>query len=374
MADEGKRAVPAGLNAARVTAAAMVVGGFLLLVVSTVWLLVRLWQLSQVEPISHTEFLVSFVGAAALMFAGWGFCVLLWGLAEILRKLADVVEASQQTALAASTGGLTGGGGVATAGVGEQTRLLTELIRLTREVRDIGLLSEADRAHRLQAEASALIRQLEAEIPVLLQEHRLQEAHERLQRARARFPKVPNWDVLAEKVEQTRAKFEAHDLETATREVEELISLGAWERANDVVQNLQRRHPNLQKAGELSRRVAKAREQATAEERARLMSQAQDATNRRDWSRALELVQTVMARYPNSLEAHDLRQQLPTLRANAEIQRRQEMETRIRDLIKEHRYTEALTIARQLIARYPDSPQAGVLREQLPRLEQKAGG
>jgi outer membrane protein assembly factor BamD (BamD/ComL family) len=102
------------------------------------------------------------------------------------------------------------------------------------------------------------------------------------------------------------------------------------------------------------------------------MSRAQDATTRREWREALQAVETVIARFPDSAEAHDLRLQLPTLRANVEIQARHEMETTIRDLIRDQRFSEALRIARELIARYPDSPQAAVLREQLHRLEQRA--
>jgi len=52
------------------------------------------------------------------------------------------------------------------------------------------------------------------------------------------------------------------------------------------------------------------------------MSQAQDATHRRDWPRALELVETLISHFPGSAEAQELRQQLPTLQANLEIQKR----------------------------------------------------
>jgi hypothetical protein len=139
-----------------------------------------------------------------------------------------------------------------------------------------------------------------------------------------------------------------------------------------VVRDLQQRHPDAPQVGELARRVVAEREKATAEERAKLMARAQEATNRRDWTIALQNVEEVLARFPNSPEAEELRQQLPTLRANVEIQTRQRMEAQIRELIKDHRYREALRIARIVIDQYPDSPQAAVLREQLPRIEQRA--
>ena len=48
------------------------------------------------------------------------------------------------------------------------------------------------------------------------------------------------------------------------------------------------------------------------------------------------------------------------------------MEAKIRQLLTEKRYEQAVRMARQLIARYPNSPQASVLHDQLPRLEEKA--
>jgi outer membrane protein assembly factor BamD (BamD/ComL family) len=148
--------------------------------------------------------------------------------------------------------------------------------------------------------------------------------------------------------------------------------LAAWDRAAEVVRDLQRRHPNSERVGELARRVTMGQDKAIAEERARLMSRAQAATDQHNWTEALRWVQEVIQKYPNSAETHDLRLQLPTLRANSEIQVRQQLEAEIRDLIRDQRYADALRRARQVIADYPDSPQAQVLREQLPKLEQRA--
>jgi hypothetical protein len=49
------------------------------------------------------------------------------------------------------------------------------------------------------------------------------------------------------------------------------------------------------------------------------------------------------------------------------------MENEFRELMKQQRYSEALSLAHELIDRYPKSPQAEVLREQLPRLEARVG-
>jgi hypothetical protein len=169
-----------------------------------------------------------------------------------------------------------------------------------------------------------------------------------------------------------RAQVESHDIDAAQRQIEDLASLGAWDRVAEVLNELLQRHPESAKANELAQKIRTQRNKAVAEQRARLMAQAQDATNAREWKKALHLATTVCQRFPRSPEAQALRMQLPTLQENAEIQIRQHMESEIRDLIKEQRYDEALRIAHELLQQYPDSPQAAVLREQLPRLEERA--
>lgn len=352
-----------GLDQGRLAAVALMVLGSLSALVALVWALGHFWDLSHREP--EPARLTEYLQVVALLLASWGFAALLWGAAEILRQL---IDARDQAAMGGNTPRPAN-----TDPRGDKTmHLLSELVHLTREVRDINLLSDDERAARLRNESADLVQQLEQMVPTLLREHNLAEAHQRLQRARERFPGLPVWDQLAGQVEQARQKFETHDVDAATREVDELASLGAWDRALDTVRTLRQRHPNSEKVETLARRVAAARDQATSEERSKLMSQAQEATNRRDWEAALRIVESFIVRFQNSPETLELRQQLPTLRANAEIIRRQRMEGDIKELIRKHQFAEALEIANELVARYPDSPQAVALREQLPRLQQKA--
>ena len=304
--------------------------------------------------------------------AGW---LALWGLAEVLRKLESLLVAlrdSRSAAPAELTLYGTPAHAAPAATSSDLQAAVGELVNLAREMRDISLLSEAERAARLKVQGAALAKRLQQEIPALLQEHRWVEARLRVQQARERFPSMSDWDVLEQQIEQMRAGVEARDVEAAIRQVNDLAGLDAWDRATKVVQELLERHPNSAKAQELARRVALQREKGDAEKRARLMSQAQEAVNRRQWQRALSLANEMIRLFPRSAEAEALRHQLPTLAENAEIQTRQQMEADFRELMRQRRYDEALRLARELIERYPNSPQAQVLRDQLPRLEQKA--
>lgn len=356
-----------GLNRGRMAAAAMVVGAALFALVGTMWGILSFHALSQQPAASYRDL----VGTGVLLLGTWAGALLLWGGAEYLRRLDDVLDALL------ALGDLTRPGAQARTRASEaesaaQTRALQQLLGGLNELRDIALLSNEERKLRATAESALLTHQLEQEVPALLREHNWREAQLRVQRARARFPSVPTWDALAEQVEQARAKFETHDITKAAREIDDLAALNAWDRAALVIRELKHRHPKSEQVAELARRVQTGLEKSVAEERARLMAQAQEATNQRRWGDALRLVDAIIEKFPQSAEAHDLRQQVPTLQLNAEIQARQHAEAEIRELVKAKRFAEAAHRARELIDRYPDSPQAAVLREQLPRLESRA--
>ena len=53
-------------------------------------------------------------------------------------------------------------------------------------------------------------------------------------------------------------------------------------------------------------------------------------------------------------------------------QERKEQEARFKDLLKRQRYEEALSVARIVIQRYPQSPTATELNKLLPRVEEMA--
>ena len=305
---------------------------------------------------------VAVIGVLGEMLLLWCGALLLWGVGTAVSLLDELRELAAQHAAAPAASG----------GTSAERQALVDLRGLLAEIRDLTLLDGQQRAKRLQLQAAEAARRLEREIPQLLQEHNWAAARERLQVARERFPTLPQWDTLAAQVDQARVTMEARDIEAATRQVNELAAPGAWDRAWQVVQDLLARHPDAPAAQELARRVTRERGQAGSDECRRMLAQAQAATDRRDWVAALQLARTLIERYPQTPEAEGLRTQLQTLDANAEVQTRQQMETEIRDLIREHRFAEALTVARTLLERYPQSPQAGVLREQLAKLEQRA--
>lgn len=328
-------------------------------------------QLSTLAAASVAPGVTAYLGVLRGLALWTGGAALLWGLAEILLRLDDLPAAVRDAGQRGASGysAWSGRG----ADEGDSTRAaLAELAVLLREVRDISLLTPPERSLRLKSQADEAARELEKTVPELLRSHNWVEARRRVHMARERFPSQPEWDALERRIEEVRASVEAQDVETVRRQINDLAALGAWERAFDVARDLIERHPDSQPARDLSQMVQNERGRADAEQRSKLMAQVQEAAQRREWSAALSAANALIRQFPTSSEARALRMDLPTLTENTEIQARKRMEAEITELSRSRRFDEALHLARDLIDRYPRSPQADVLREKLPQLESRA--
>lgn len=360
------------VNRTRVIVALLFVAGLFIMIATLTWAFVRFWQLSQSDVTSVNDFVAVF----ALMLIGVGGGVLAWGVEELIRQLSalhEVVEHSGRSGVDVNERGMPRPRHTtADPEVSEAT--LHEMVILLREVRDISLLTADQRAMRLEAQGKAAIAALERDVPTLLREHNWIEARRRVQEARVRYPSLAQWDTLERQIEQMRNQVEAHDVEGAERQVSDLLKLGAWERVSEVIEEMLERHPESPRAHELAQRVTTQRNHAEAEQRRALMLKAQEATNSRDWATALELATTMIQSYPRSPEAQALRLQLPTLRENAEVKERQNLESQFRDCWQQRRYKDALRVAEYVLKRFPNSPQAGILRDTLPKLRELAYG
>jgi len=359
-----------GLGSSRRVETWLEFGGWIVMAIALIWGIYSLVQVTQAEGSAAAGVLATL----AIMLGGLAGGVVMWGLAAIIRNL-DVLQQATERFAAAPREWSAGRGGLASPSAeSEDSDTLDELVVLMREVRDISLLSEKQRSLRLEAQGKAALSLLQREVPVLLREHNWIEARNRVEEARERFPTFSEWDALEQQIEGMRAQVEARDIEAAQRQIDDLTSLGAWDRVAEVVNELLERHPDSVKANELAQGLRAQRHKAEAEQRARLMAQAQEAANNREWKAAVTAAASLIKRYPKSPEAQALRMQVPVLQENAEIQTRQEMEKQIRELIKEQRFDEAVRVANEVLQQYPSSPQATALREQLPRLEEKAAG
>lgn len=367
---------PAGVSQARLIASLLEAGGVALFLATAIWTVTQFWRIGQsagefsalsTQPAGNPSAAAALDPLTAVAGLVLGFCggLMLLGLAQVVRRLdalPGALSGSRREPDFSPPGPVRP--------YFDETKL-DAMVSMLRELRDISLLNDSQRAKRLETQGQALATDLEREVPALLREHRWREARRRIRDARERFPTSAQFEALERQIETMRAQVEAHDIDSAERQVNDLAALQAWERAADVVRELLARHPDSAKANALALRVRQQYDKTQAEQRARLMAQAQEAVRARNWQAALQTANTIIQRYPRSPEAEALRLQVPTLEENVEIQARQRTEARIRELVKQGRFDVALQMSHELIDRYPNSPQAEVLRKQLDKLHQR---
>src|SRR5262249_18358720 len=169
-----------------------------------------------------------------------------------------------------------------------------------------------------------------------------------------------------------REQREHADVREFNRRVDDFINISAWERARGVAEELRRRHPDSPAVVQLESRIDREYQLYEDAQCRQMYAEIQRYVSRRRWSEALAAAEPSIERSPQRSETEALQLQLPTLSNNAEVTARQEMDTEITELAKRGQYAEAEALADSLIRRWPDSPQAEVLRSQLPRLHELA--
>jgi len=252
------------------------------------------------------------------------------------------------------------------------TLQLHEMLLMLRDIRDNSLLSEEERRDKKSRVASDEVRHAQQLIRGLVDEGSFAQARQMAEEMARKYPENPTAAQLPADVEAERGKRERADIRECAKQVSDLISISAWDRARAVAQQLVERHPEAVEARQIAERIERDHDLFQAEQRRRMYAEIQRYVSRRRWREALAAATTFMERFPNSDESAMLKAQSETLADNAEIETRQEMEAEITDLARHGRYIEAADFARRLIARFPDSPQAEVLRQQLPRLDELA--
>ncbi len=247
-----------------------------------------------------------------------------------------------------------------------------ELIRLLEDISDNSLLSSKEREAKRLRVADEEISDAQALLHGLINEGSFARARVAAERIGKKYPQDERAISLVEQVERAREHRESDDVEQCTRQVNDLISVSAWQRARELGQQLQQGHPDSIAARQLLLRVEREYSVFQEEQRRRMHAEVQRYVTKRRWDDALVAARTFIERFPGCEDAEAVRLELPTLETNAEIEVRQRLEAKIMECVRQGRYIEAVDLARKVITRYPDSPQAEALRGQVERLEQMA--
>lgn len=269
-----------------------------------------------------------------------------------------------------SEGAASGTGGGGASGVGAAA--WSEMVQLLREMRDNSLLSDEERREKRSRLEQAAFAQATEAVRAFTEEGDYVRTRHVMESLMRQFPDSPRVRLLSDQLNAHREQFESQDIRTVTRQVEDLMSISAWPRARQIVQQLLERHPDSQDARRLLLRLEGDHRVFQEEQRRRMYAEVQRFVTRKRWEEALAAAKTFVERFPGCSESEALLMQIPTLENNAQIETRQRYEAQIMDFAKHGRYIEAVELARTVIARFPDSPQAEALRSQLVRLEELA--
>jgi tetratricopeptide (TPR) repeat protein len=346
------------------------------------------------SPLTSAEVSEFFLCIMAGMMAA-GLLLGLWGMLLLMNELRNALVrveryqyelGQQKTRPAASVGGDTvldlsldsdaSGGREKTAATLPAATALEipwrEIVLALQDIRDNTLLSETERHQKKSRVAEDLLRSGRAMLTTLIEKREFAAARRMADDLARRFPNDPQTVNLAGEVEEAREKSESGDVANTSKQVNDLISISAWQRARDLAQQLQQRHPDSTEARQLLIRIEREYRIAQGEQQRRMYAEIQRYVTRKRWEEALAAANTFIERFPDTTDADALRIQVATLQANAQIEYRQQLESQIMDFTRHGRYMEAVELARKVIERYPDSPQAEALRNQIGRLEELA--
>lgn len=247
-----------------------------------------------------------------------------------------------------------------------------ELLGVLEDIRDTSLLTSEQRMEKRHRVAESEFEVVTGKIRERTAQGEFATARELAEQIARKYPEDERSRSLLSQVEMAREEHESEDVASCKQQISDLISISAWGRAREMAEQLRERHPDSADARQLLLKIEKEHRQFQDEQRRRMYAEVQRFVTRRRWEEALAAAHTFQQRFPNCEESDALQMQLPTLEMNAEIEVRQRLEGQIMEYARQGRYIEAVDLAKKVIRDFPESPQAHVLREQLSRLEELA--
>ncbi|MHC4092367.1 MAG: hypothetical protein ACYSVY_19200 [Planctomycetota bacterium] len=249
----------------------------------------------------------------------------------------------------------------AAAGAAGRRTTLAEVLATLRELRDLTVLSDDERDQVRERLIGLQRQRLCTHINEALDDRRLRAAREHLADGVARFGPLQDLEAMRQKITGVAERTEPLAYARAVRRIEEAVSAGAWLTAEQIARVLAAEYPSAQRCRQLLEATRRGRHYALV----------QHLTTEHRWSEAVAAAEEFLDVYSDSLEAHTLQVEIQTLRGNAEIQRRKQYEVQIKEHLRAQRFADALRLARHVIETFPQSPQANVLRKQIPALERR---
>ncbi|HVT89275.1 MAG TPA: outer membrane protein assembly factor BamD [Tepidisphaeraceae bacterium] len=240
------------------------------------------------------------------------------------------------------------------------------------QLRELSLLTDSDRRARAHSDRHNRKTAMINELFALVASHQWPKAERLLITLQTEFP---NDDEVAKgrsHLDHSRRLVEEETMQRSTALIEELVASASWERAWEAVLDLVEGFPTSRQAKDLHERVQTEYSTWCDINAQRLFEGIRVQIDLRNWRQAYKQAESLLEQFPNHRVAETLRNQINTLRDNAEIQERQEMEVRIQELMHDGQFPAAIELAEEVIRRFPDSPQAESLETLLPKIRELA--
>jgi len=249
---------------------------------------------------------------------------------------------------------------------------IPQMIKLLSDINENILLDEQNKQKKFEFLVNQKIQSALAEVETLINKSEWAGARAILDTLIKKYPEKNELKEKLTRLEERRREAFNQELAKTRKLINDFIAISAWDKAVKQAEVLLEKHPDAQEAKELVAQIGQEREKFRTEQIKRMEADIQRSITRKRWNDALQIAQQLIDKYPDSPEAELLREKMETLRANAEIEKRQQLEEQIKDLIKRRNFIQALELAKYVIQEYPDSPQAQALREQMEKMEELA--
>jgi len=289
--------------------------------------------------------------------------------AEVGRHGAEAVRAGQargEIGVGASVGG------DLESRISELVQTMGQMTQLLREINENTLLDEEGRRAKFELLADQQRKAMFVEVDRLVREREWARAKTLLEGLLIKYPGNADVQQKMNRLEELRKQAFNEDLNRTKKAIHDLIAISAWDKAADQAETLLEKHPEADEAKELVAYVSAERQRFRQEQLKRISAEIQRNIARKRWTDALQAGRQLIEKYPDSVEAEAVRNQLKTLEENAEIETRQHLEEQIKDLVRRRSFVQAVELAKHVIATYPNSPQARALTGQLAELEKRA--
>jgi len=186
-------------------------------------------------------------------------------------------------------------------------------------------------------------------------------------------PDMSHYNEQARTLADARQQSQAKDVEEATDRTEDFMAIGAFAQAREVAEELIDKYPAAPEAIALVDHVRREHNAILAEKRKDLYQEVDRHVLAKRWVQALSAAEKLLAEHPECPEAELVAARMDTLTENARIEQARQLRDSVRELLREKRYQEALAAARELVAEFPETQGAQDLRRQMDTLEQLAG-